>query len=194
MGMRPDRWRLQRAQLCAAIMAAGLILTVVGCGVSFSNQTTRAGGGGRSALALHISAFPQHTVTNDINQAMQARDGGIAAQVLYMSAFFQTDIPALDHTIADPAQAAALYAALRALPPYPKGTYYCPNGSGNTYDLTFSRGQMQTSWAIVHPGGCEAVDLPNGDVRWAMGQDHFWAVFASALGAPESDLLQGRPV
>lgn len=113
----------------------------------------------------------------------------MSAHVLRTSASPQNHIPPLDQTVTDPAKAAALYAALQTLPPFPSGPILCPHETGVAYHLTFSRGQTLMAWAIVDAGGCEGVDLPNGGARLAMGQDHFWTVFANALGVPESDLF-----
>ncbi len=106
------------------------------------------------------------------------------------SDFPQNHIPPFDQTVTDPLKTQNLYAALQALPPPPSGVFSCPADFGEAYHLTFYRGQQAIFWADVKPDGCRGVTFQNGDRRWAAGQDHFWAVFADALGMSVSDLSQ----
>lgn len=115
-----------------------------------------------------------------------------ALHVLRTSAFPQNHIPPFERTITDPTKTQALYTALYALPPFPKGTYSCPMDIGLAYQLTFMRGQTVVASATVKPDGCEAVTLPHGDIRWAATQDQFWATFAATLGIPQSEVYPSR--
>lgn len=113
-----------------------------------------------------------------------------SVHVLRTSAFPQNHIPPLDQTVTDPLKTQHLYAALQALPPPRSGVFSCPDDVGEAYRLTFYRGQQEVFWADVKPDGCEGATFQNGDRRSAVGQDHFWTVFADALGVSMSDLWQ----
>lgn len=125
-------------------------------------------------------------------QPAQVSAAGLSVHVLRTSAFPQNHIPPFERTITDPTKAQALYTALYALPPFPKGTYYCPMDIGLAYQLTFTRGRTVVSSATVKPDGCEAVTLPHRDIRWAVNQDQFWATFAATLGIPQSEVYPSR--
>lgn len=151
----------RRGALGAALLVALLALALAGCGRWTPALPGSSGGGAVTSVhVLRTSAFPPN------------------------------HIPPLERTVTDAVKARQLYAALRALPPFPKETMSCPMDIGVSYDLTFYQGQTQVSWATVQPTGCEAVTLPNGDVRWAVNQDQFWATLAEALGVSKSDLFQ----
>jgi hypothetical protein len=122
-------------------------------------------------------------------RATTASGGITSVHILRTSPSPQNHIPPLDQTVTDSIKAQQLYDAVQALPPFPQGTISCPSDSGEAYNLTFFRGKTKMSWASVKPNGCQGVTLPNGDIRWSADQDHFWQVFADALGVPESDLF-----
>ncbi len=135
------------------------------------------------ALALTATGCRASTPSTHASSASPS-----ALHVLRTSAFPQNHIPPFERAITDPTKAQALYTALYALPPFPKGTYNCPDDIGLAYQLTFMRGQAVVSSAIVNPDGCERVTLPHGDIRWAMSQNQFWATFAATLGIPPSEV------
>lgn len=170
MRLRPERWHALRQRCSVACALVVLALTITGCSVSSASSVSRGPSG---------STTSPHTTTTASTSTLH---------VLRTSPFPQNYTPSFERTITDPTQIQALYTALYALPPYPKGTYYCPNDSGLDYQLTFSHGWAPVTLATVRPGGCEAVTLPHGDVRWALGQTHFWATFAETLGLPQSEV------
>jgi hypothetical protein len=122
--------------------------------------------------------------------ATTASSGITSVHILRTSPFPQNHIPPLDQTVTDSTKAQRLYDAVQALPSFPQGTINCPAGSGEAYNLTFYRDEAEVSWAVVKPEGCRRVTLPNGDIRRSINQDHFWRMFADALGVPEADLFQ----
>jgi hypothetical protein len=141
-------------------------------------------------LALTFSGC-NFAVPNSARPLKTAGGGdATSVHVLRTSAFPQNHIPPLDQMVTDSLKTQNLYAALQALPPTPSGTFSCPADFGEAYHLTFYRGQQEVFWADVKPDGCRGVTLQNGDHRWAAGQDHFWTVFADALGVSVSDLSQ----
>lgn len=192
MGQRSSGWRVQRALWCAAVVI-GASLLLVGCSNPFAhNKAAPAAGGSALTTLSPLNAFPYQPLTHTINQATYAQGGGLSAQIIYLRPpAYPINLPPSVYTITDSAQADALYAAMRALPPFTKGIFYCPEDNGSEYDLTFYRGQTPISWAVVDPGGCEQVELPNGDIRWAFGQKRFWTAFAHAVRVPLSTFYQG---
>lgn len=191
MGRRSLGWRVQRALWCAAV-AVGASLLVAGCSNPFARQAPPAAGGSAPARLSPLSAFPYQPLTHTINQATHAQGGGLSAQIVYLRPLmYPIDLPPSVYTITDSAQAGALYAAMRALPAFPKGMFFCPMDNGSEYDLAFYRGQTPISWAVVGASGCQQVELPNGDIRWAFGQKRFWTAFAQAVRVPLSTFYQG---
>jgi hypothetical protein len=93
------------------------------------------------------------------------------------------------HTVTDAHQAVKVYEALQALPAYPKGIMYCPIDFGVRYQVTFFSGASKVSWATLEPGGCEAVKLADGSVRWAATHQEFWQTLAAAVGVPVAALF-----
>jgi len=191
VGQRSGGWHVQRALWCAT-MVVGASILLVGCSNPFAQKAAPARGGSAPARLTPLSAFPYQPLTHTINQATHTRGGDSSAQIIYLrSPGYPIDLPPSVYTVADSAQADALYAAIRTLPAFPKGMFYCPNDNGSAYDLTFYRGQTLISWAVVDAGGCEQVELPNGDIRWAFGQKRFWTAFAQAVRVPLSTFYQG---
>lgn len=191
VGQRSSGWRVQRALWCATVVV-GASLLLVGCSNPFARQAAPAESGGAPARLTRLSAFPYQPLTHTINQATHAQGGGLSAQIIYLRRLgYPIDLPPSVYTITNSAQADALYAAMRALPSFPKGTFFCPMDNGSEYDLTFYRGQTLISWAVVDPSGCQQVELPNGDIRWAFGQQRFWTAFAHAVRVPLSTFYQG---
>ena len=156
------RWRTRHPRLCVATMLLAVLALAM----------TACGLSGRSAQAPTSS--------------------GLSVHALRTSVFPDNHLPPLERTITDPTKAQALYTALYALQPFPKGRYYCPIDIGLAYQLTFSRGQTVVATVTVRPDGCEAVPLPHGDIRRAVGQDQFWATFAATLGIPQSEVYPSR--
>jgi hypothetical protein len=143
-------------------------------------------------LALTLAGCNLAAAAPSSARDLKTAGGGDATsvRVLRTSDFPQNHIRPLDQTVTDPLKTQNLYAALQALPPPPSGIFSCPADFGEAYHLTFYHGQQEVFWADVKPDGCRGVVLQNGDRRSAAGQDHFWTVFANALGVSESGLWQ----
>lgn len=144
---------------CASLLVWLLAGLVAGCGVSTAASTAASASGITSFHIVRTSGFPSNR------------------------------IPPFERTVVDARQAAKVYAALQALPPFPKGTMYCPIDFGIRYQLTFFHDQSNVSWARVESGGCEGVQLADGSVRWAATSMAFWQTLADAVGVPVSTLF-----
>jgi hypothetical protein len=156
-------------------------------------HTQRQSGAARRWASVALVAFALMVAGCRVpGQPAPVNASGLTLRVLRTSAFPQNHIPPFERTVTDPTKVQALYTALYALPPFPKGTYSCPMDIGLAYQLTFMRGQTVVSSATVKPDGCEGVTLPHGDIRWAVNQDHFWTTFAATLGIPRSDVYPSR--
>lgn len=110
-----------------------------------------------------------------------------SVRAILTSAFPENHIPPFDKTSISAARVQQLYNALLALPVQPQGTYYCPIDFGTLYHLRFfdTTGRLVAT-AIVEPGGCQDVTLPDGSHRWTATTPGFWTIFAAAFNMPES--------
>lgn len=109
------------------------------------------------------------------------------ARAILTSAFPANHIPPFDKTSTSAAKAQRLYNALLALPVMPAGPYYCPIDFGTLYHLSFYDDATHVAaTAIVEPGGCGDVTLPDGAHRWTATTPSFWPTFAAAFNVPES--------
>lgn len=89
----------------------------------------------------------------------------------------QQPLPPLERTITDAAVVRQLYADLRNLPPFPKGTVNCPADFGVSYTVVFRDGAHIDLSAKLDGSGCKAVwingktyssDGPSGRAFWAL--------------------------
>lgn len=121
--------------------------------------------------------------------AAASASGITSFHIVRTSGLPANNIPPFERTVVDARQAAKVYAALQSLPPFPKGTMYCPIDFGIRYHLTFFHDQSNVSWATVESGGCQGVQLADGSVRWAATSKAFWQTLADAVGVPVSTLF-----
>jgi hypothetical protein len=116
--------------------------------------------------------------------AQVTASAGLSVHVLRTSAFPQNHIPPFERTVTDPAQAEALYAAVQALPPFPKTVMYCPDDIGEAYHLTFTRGQTTVSSAVV---SCRQLSLSQMAVsRWPSPREMSGGLRGSDTSGPSS--------
>jgi hypothetical protein len=109
------------------------------------------------------------------------------------SAFPANHIVAFDATSSNAARITQLSATIRALKPYPPGTYACPADVGVLYHLTFTRADGTQVAALAKPDGCAWAGITNSVsgttpnnaiVDW----NGFWGLFAATFGVPRSAL------
>lgn len=162
-----------------------------GTGLTFGFQT-RAGKTCLACVCLLLWLLAGLVAGCGANAAAStaASASGITSfHIVRTSAFPANHIPPFERTVVDARQAAKVYAALQALPSFPKGTMSCPVDFGIQYRLTFFHDRSNVSWARVDSGGCEGVQLANGSVRWAATSETFWQTLADAVGVPVSALF-----
>ncbi len=93
-------------------------------------------------------------------------------------------------TVASPARARAVAAAVCGLPAMPRVVMNCPADLGVSYRLSFAAGSTTFPVVTASAGGCSGV-AGAGPVRSAGRSPGFWAVLARAMGISGAGTLRG---
>jgi hypothetical protein len=93
-------------------------------------------------------------------------------------------------TVASPARARAVAAAVCGLPAIPRGPMSCPADMGVSYRLSFAAGTRSFPVVTVVAGGCAGV-TGAGTVRWTARSPGFWTALAHAMGVGQGAALRG---